>query len=118
MRVLRCKAATYKVLSSNSHRFTHRRSSHGFDPNGSTTGFVIWANGSGIMVDPPPGSSQALEKLSIPPRLIKGIILTHCHADHDAGTFQKILKEQQVNLYTTETIFKSFMRKYSAISGE
>ncbi|GMH55753.1 hypothetical protein TL16_g01983 [Triparma laevis f. inornata] len=92
-------------------------SSHGFDPNGSTTGFVIWVNGRGIMVDPPPGSSHALEKLSIPHRLIEGIILTHCHADHDAGTFQKILKEQAVKLYTTETIFNSFMRKYSAISG-
>ena len=69
-------------------------SSHGFDPNGNTTGVVIWVNGRGIMVDPPPGSSQALEKLSIPPRFIEGIILTHCHADHDAGTFQKILKEQ------------------------
>ncbi|GMH72214.1 hypothetical protein TrST_g787 [Triparma strigata] len=92
-------------------------SSHGFDPNGSTTGFVIWVNGRGIMVDPPPGSSQALEKLSIPHRLIEGIILTHCHADHDAGTFQKILKEQAVKIYTTQTIFNSFMRKYSAISG-
>ena len=92
-------------------------SSHGFDPNGSTTGFVIWINGRGIMVDPPPGSSQALEKLSIPPRFIEGIILTHCHADHDAGTFQKILKDQAVRMYTTQTIYDSFMRKYAAISG-
>lgn len=92
-------------------------SSHGFDPNGSTTGFVIWVKGRGIMVDPPPGSSVALEKLSIPPRLIEGIILTHCHADHDAGTFQKILKEHAVNIYTNTTIFNSFMRKYAAISG-
>jgi len=92
-------------------------SSHGFDPNGNTTGFVIWVNGRGIMVDPPPGSSHALEKLAIPPRFIEGIILTHCHADHDAGTFQKIMKEQRVNIYTTTTIFNSFMRKYSAISG-
>jgi hypothetical protein len=92
-------------------------SSHGFDPNGSTTGFVLWINGRGIMVDPPPGSSQALEKLSIPARFIEGIILTHCHADHDAGTFQKILKDQAVKMYTTQTIYESFMRKYSAISG-
>ncbi|GMI30165.1 hypothetical protein TrCOL_g9258 [Triparma columacea] len=92
-------------------------SSHGFDPNGSATGFVVWVKGRGIMVDPPPGSSKALEKLSIPPRLIEGVILTHCHADHDAGTFQKILKEKSINLYTTTTIFNSFLRKYAAISG-
>ncbi len=91
--------------------------SHGFDVNGTTTGFVIWINGRGLMVDPPPLSTHALEKLSIPPRLIEGIILTHCHADHDAGTFQKMLKEQSVKIYTTQTIFDSFMRKYAAISG-
>eukprot|EP00520_Triparma_pacifica_P006131 CAMPEP_0118645234 /NCGR_PEP_ID=MMETSP0785-20121206/7387_1 /TAXON_ID=91992 /ORGANISM="Bolidomonas pacifica, Strain CCMP 1866" /LENGTH=809 /DNA_ID=CAMNT_0006537093 /DNA_START=136 /DNA_END=2561 /DNA_ORIENTATION=- len=92
-------------------------SSHGFDPSGSTTGFVIWVKGRGIMVDPPPYASIALEKLSIPPRLIEGVILTHCHADHDAGTFQKILKEKSINIYTTPTIFESFLRKYAAISG-
>ena len=27
--------------------------SHGFDPKGRTTGFIIWINGEGILVDPP-----------------------------------------------------------------
>lgn len=53
----------------------------------------------------------------IPSRLIQGIVLTHCHADHDAGTFQKILEEGRITLYTTEVIKDSFLRKYSAISG-
>ena len=39
------------------------------------------------------------------------------HADHDAGTFQKLLEESQISLYTTPHILGSFLRKYSALSG-
>lgn len=31
-------------------------SSHGFDCKGSTSGYVFWINGRGVMVDPPPFS--------------------------------------------------------------
>eukprot|EP00164_Ancoracysta_twista_P004189 GFYU01005636.1.p1 GENE.GFYU01005636.1~~GFYU01005636.1.p1 ORF type:complete len:543 (-),score=157.68 GFYU01005636.1:324-1760(-) len=44
-------------------------------------------------------------------------MLTHCHADHDAGTFQKVLQSRTVKILTTQTIMDSFVRKYSAISG-
>jgi len=91
--------------------------SDGFDKNGTTTGFVLWMNRRGIMVDPPPHSSKHLRRHGINPRLIRGIILTHCHADHDAGTFQKILEEGKVTVMTTEVILNSFIRKYSAIAG-
>jgi len=91
--------------------------SHGFDPSGTTTGFVLWVNGRGIMVDPPPNSSSLLQAEGIPARLIDTIILTHCHADHDAGTFQKILDESRITVITTPTIMNSFLRKYSALSG-
>ncbi|GBG23912.1 cGMP-dependent 3',5'-cGMP phosphodiesterase A [Hondaea fermentalgiana] len=91
--------------------------SHGFDPKGTTTGFVVWVNRRGIMVDPPPDSAQVLRDLAIPARLIDGMILTHCHADHDAGAFQKILAESSIKIYTTQTIMDSFIRKYSAISN-
>eukprot|EP00163_Fabomonas_tropica_P030547 TRINITY_DN6962_c0_g1_i1.p1 TRINITY_DN6962_c0_g1~~TRINITY_DN6962_c0_g1_i1.p1 ORF type:complete len:741 (-),score=155.70 TRINITY_DN6962_c0_g1_i1:8-2230(-) len=92
-------------------------SSHGFDPDGSTTGMVVWVNHSGIMVDPPPNSGTLLARSGIPAASINAIILTHCHADHDAGTFQKILAERKVTLITTKTIMKSFVRKYSAVTG-
>lgn len=35
------------------------------------------------------------------PSLIAGVIVTHCHADHDAGTFQKVLLDGQVNIIST-----------------
>ena len=91
--------------------------SHGFDARGSTSGYVLWINGRGIMIDPPPYSSATLEREGIRPRLIVGIILTHCHADHDAGAFQKVLTGSPVVVITTPTIYKSFIRKYAALSS-
>ncbi len=90
--------------------------SHGFDPGENTSGFIIWLNHQGIMVDPPVNSTEWLEDSNVSPKLIDSIILTHCHADHDAGTFQKILEEGKVTIYTTETVMRSFLEKYSALS--
>jgi len=91
--------------------------SHGFDKNGSTSGYVLWINGRGVMIDPPPYSSATLEREGIRPQMIIGVIITHCHADHDAGAFQKVLTGSRVSVITTPTIYKSFIRKYAALSG-
>jgi len=91
--------------------------SHGFDPDENTSGYIIWLNHQGIMVDPPVNSTEWLEDSNVNPKLIDSIILTHCHADHDAGTFQKILEEGKVTVYSTETVMMSFLRKYSSLSG-
>lgn len=91
--------------------------SHGFDKNGSTSGYVLWVNGRGIMIDPPPYSSATLEREGIRPQMIMAIIITHCHADHDAGAFQKVMTGARVAIITTPTIYDSFIRKYSALSS-
>lgn len=92
--------------------------SHGFDPTENTSGYIIWLNHNGIMVDPPVNSTEWLTDSNVNPKLIDSIILTHCHADHDAGSFQKILEEEKITLYTTKTILDSFLNKYSSLSGE
>lgn len=91
--------------------------SHGFDPLGQTTGFVLWANKRGTMVDPPSNAMSCLAALGISSRVIDSIVLTHCHSDHDAGTFRKLLFDQHIKVYTTKTILDSFIRKYAAITG-
>lgn len=91
--------------------------SHGFDPKGKTTGFVLWINRRGLMVDPPINSGALLRQNGIPSGLIDALIVTHCHADHDAGTFQKILEESKIVVMATPTVMGSFLRKYSALSG-
>ena len=92
--------------------------SHGFDPTENTSGFIIWLNHRGIMIDPPVNSTEWLNDSNVNPKLIDSIILTHCHADHDAGTFQKIMEEGKISIYTTKTVINSFLRKYSALSNE
>lgn len=91
--------------------------SHGFDECGSTSGFIIWINKKGVMVDPPPYSSRVLREQGIPPKQIDKIIITHCHADHDAGVFHKIIEASKIEFLSSKTILHSFLRKYSAISG-
>lgn len=91
--------------------------SSGFDPNDNTSGFILWINHHGIMIDPPVNTTEWLLDSNVSPKFIDSIILTHCHADHDAGTMQKILEEQRITLYTTETVLESFLRKYSAFTG-
>ncbi|MBX7058272.1 MAG: cAMP/cGMP-dependent 3',5'-cyclic-AMP/GMP phosphodiesterase [Leptospirales bacterium] len=90
--------------------------SHGFDPEENTSGFLLWINHHGIMVDPPVNSTEWLRQSNVNPKLINSIILTHCHADHDAGTFQKILEEGKITIYSTETVMHSFVRKYHALT--
>lgn len=92
-------------------------SGHGFDPDASTSGMIIWLNRRGTIVDPPVNSTANLMALGVNPKLIDNVILTHCHADHDAGTLQKVLQEGKLNLYTTRTIYESFLRKSAALTG-
>lgn len=92
-------------------------SGHGFDAHTTTSGFVVWLLGKGVLVDPPANSSHWLASQGIDQRRIHDIILTHCHADHDSGTLQAILQGSRVNLHTTETILRSFMRKYQSLTG-
>ncbi|EGR31487.1 hypothetical protein IMG5_108280 [Ichthyophthirius multifiliis] len=91
--------------------------SHGFDPCGHTTGFVLWIYGKGIMVDPPPFSNDYLKNMNIMPQTISAVIITHCHADHDSGAFEKILLQSKIEVITTRTIMNSFVRKYSNITA-
>ena len=90
--------------------------SHGFDPAGSVSGYVLWINGRGIMIDPPPYASTTLGRAGILPNMIAGIIITHCHADHDAGAFQRVLLGRRILVIKTPTIYESFITKYSALS--
>merc|ERR1719264_2252527 len=86
------------------------------DKAGACSGYIIWVSGKGIMVDPPPFSSVALRTYGIPSNLIEKVIITHCHADHDAGTFHQLLSGSSIDVITTSTIMKSFLRKYSAMA--
>ena len=83
-------------------------------------GFIIWVNGHGILVDPPPHTGAYLDTHGISPLRVNTVILTHCHSDHDSGILQRfvesehyernlilvfrILEGGKIDLYTTRTI--------------
>ncbi len=90
--------------------------SHGFDVNANTSGFIVWLQNKGVMIDPPVNSTEWLGTSNVNPKHIDSVILTHAHADHDAGTFQKILEEGRIRIYSTETVMYSFLTKYSALT--
>lgn len=90
---------------------------HGFDASTTTSGFIIWLGGRGVLVDPPVNSTLWLAENGVDGRLIEDVVLTHCHADHDSGTLQKILQEGRINLHTTPTVKRSFLRKYASLTG-
>lgn len=92
-------------------------SGHGFDVESKTSGFIIWIDGKGILVDPPVDSTLWMQRDRINPRLITDLILTHCHADHDSGTLQKVLEEGRIRIHSTETVMASFVAKYTALTG-
>jgi len=109
--------ATRPVFSAPTFGVTVLGAGHGFDPDGKTTGFVLWLGGRGVLVDPPVDTTEWLEEQGISPRRVDAILLTHCHADHDAGCLQRALQRERVQIITTHTILESFLRKSSAITG-
>ena len=90
---------------------------HGFDTKDATSGHIIWINGKGIMVDPPPFSTAGLKYYGISPNIIDKILISHCHADHDAGVLQKLLSGSRIELIATPTIMGSFIRKYASVAN-
>jgi CRP-like cAMP-binding protein len=93
--------------------------SHGFDPDPKerTTGFVLWVGGYGVLVDPPVHAAAILAHADIDDDHIDGIILTHVHGDHDAGVLQKAMAAGRIRLWTAPTIYASWLRKWTALSG-
>lgn len=92
-------------------------SGHGFDVRSLTSGFIIWVGGKGILVDPPVHTTEWLRHQNVDGRFVEHIILTHCHADHDSGTLQKVLQESRITVHTTHTVMRSFVAKYRSITN-
>lgn len=91
--------------------------SHGFDPAGDLTSFVIWLNGKGILVDPSPEALAYLERIGVAPVDLPYVILTHVHADHDGGLLEKILGGGRTTVIASDPVFRSFLEKVRVLTG-
>ncbi len=92
-------------------------SGSGFSPFRRTTSFVLWIDGKGILVDPVMDPWAELNRLGIDEADVPSVLLTHCHADHDAGMIRAVLHQRRVRLLTSRVIFESFLRKAKALAG-
>lgn len=91
--------------------------SHGFDPVGDLTSFVIWLDGKGILVDPSPEALAYLDRIGVAPVDLPYVILTHVHADHDGGLLEKILGGGRTTVIASDPVFHSFLEKVRVLTG-
>ncbi len=91
--------------------------SHGFDPDGDFTSFIIWIHGKGILVDPSPEALAYLEQAGVAPVDVPYVFLTHVHADHDGGLIEKLLGGSRTTIIASDPVFRAFAEKAQLITG-
>lgn len=91
--------------------------SHGFDPAGDLTSFILWLNGRGVLVDPSPEALAYLDQIGVAPSDVPYVFLTHVHADHDGGLLAKVLAGRRTAVIASDPVFRAFVKKVSLIAG-
>ena len=91
--------------------------SHGFDPAGDLTSFVLWINGKGILIDPSPEALGYLEYIGVAQTDLLYVFLTHVHADHDGGLIEKLLSDSRTTIIASEVVFQLFVKKAQFVTG-
>jgi len=89
----------------------------GFDPEGPTTGILLWVNGNAFLVDSPAGISKYLKQVGVSKDRLTAVIQTHVHDDHCALS-ELLLSEQSFTLVSTREIYESTVLKVANIIGE
>jgi len=92
--------------------------SHGFDPSGDLTCFVIWVNGLGILVDPSPEALDCLEQIGVAAADLPYVFLTHIHSDHDGGLISKLLSGRRTTIIASDVVFRLFVEKARLVTGQ
>ena len=92
--------------------------SHGFDPSGDLTCFVIWVNGLGILVDPSPEALEYLEQIGVAAADLPYVFLTHIHSDHDGGLISKLLSGRRTTIIASDAVFRLFVEKAKLVTGQ
>ncbi len=89
----------------------------GFDPEGPTTGMLLWVNGNGLLIDSPAGISKYLKQVGVAKDRLAAIIQTHVHDDHCALS-ELMLSEHAFTLITTREIYECTLLKVAHIIDE
>lgn len=91
--------------------------SHGFDPDGDFTSFIIWIGGKGILVDPSPEAPAYLGRMGVAAVDVPYVLLTHVHADHDGGLLRTLLGGSRMTVLASTPVFRAFAEKARLVTG-
>jgi CRP-like cAMP-binding protein len=91
--------------------------SHGFDPGGDFTSFIVWINGRGLLVDPSPEALACLDRIGVAPVDVPYVFLTHVHSDHDGGLIEKLLSGSRTTVIAADPVFRAFVEKARLVTG-
>ena len=86
----------------------------GFDPNGFTTGLVLFINSMPLLIDGPSWTKAHLRAFGLSISEIKGSILSHTHGDH-SSVIDAIMSGHKVILITIKEVYHSFILKLSLL---
>jgi CRP-like cAMP-binding protein len=89
----------------------------GFDPEGPTTGVLMWINGNGFLIDSPAGIGKYLTQVGVAKDRLTAIIQTHVHDDHCAIS-ELMLSEHSFTFISTREIYECTALKVALIIGE
>jgi CRP-like cAMP-binding protein len=91
--------------------------SHGFDPGGDFTTFIVWINGRGMLVDPSPDALAHLDRIGVAAVDVPYVFLTHVHSDHDGGLIEKLLSGSRTTVIAADPVFRAFAEKAWLVTG-
>jgi CRP-like cAMP-binding protein len=91
--------------------------SHGFDPGGDFTSFIVWIDGRGMLVDPSPEALAYLERIGVAPVDVPFVFLTHVHSDHDGGLIEQLLSGSRTTVIAADPVFRAFAEKARLVTG-
>lgn len=89
----------------------------GFDPEGPTTGLLLWVNSNAVLVDVPSGVGRYLRQVGVSKGQVSAILQTHIHDDHSALS-EMVLSEHETTLITTREIYECAVAKVAYTIGE
>jgi len=93
-------------------------SGDGFSPGKECSSFMVRAGGNILLFDPSAGSFDAFAAGGFGLADIRGIFLSHLHADHDQGLYRFLAADAAIPVYAGGVVLGSLLRKLDIIFGD
>jgi hypothetical protein len=93
-------------------------SGDGFSPNKECSSFMLCTAGGLLVFDPSAGSCDAFRAAGFDMKNIRGIFISHLHADHDQGLYRFLDADPSLPVFAGGAVFDSLAGKLDILYGE